>query len=132
MCYAMDALNNYDDDRQQLMTLEEMTAEVRGVNEQNGWFNSERTFGDDIALLTTEVGETYDAFRQWGLADATGANGGDQSAIPKPEGVGSELADIFIRLLDTCDRAGIDLRAEYVRKIAYNRTRGYHHGGKTL
>jgi hypothetical protein len=27
---------------------------------------------------------------------------------------------------------GIDLEAEYVRKMAYNRTRPYQHGGRTL
>jgi NTP pyrophosphatase (non-canonical NTP hydrolase) len=118
-----------------------------------------------------------------------------RTVVPaKPEGVGSEFADVLIRLVDMADvfgirlsgydhladlRApmsdsrfpvvtfgdhmtwlhreisaavisparlalvlrtlvtiartyGIDLESEYVRKMAYNRTRPYQHGGRTL
>lgn len=104
------------------------------------------------------------------------------AGLAKPEGVGSELADVLIRLIDTAKRrdwaipdyfevpplspkadfleeldemhahiersstvqsllvvimraaliAGVDLDYEVKRKIAYNRTRGYRHGGKRL
>lgn len=116
-----------------------MQAEIREVNEANGWFDStERPFGDDIALLHSEVSEMYEAFRQWGLEDMTPDAVLDSNQepiltrLPKPEGVGSEAADVLIRLLDTCDRHGIDLSAEYDRKLAHNRTRGYRHGGKAV
>lgn len=115
-------------------TFKAMQAEIREVNTANGWHDgAERPFGDDIALLHTEVSEMYEAFRQWGLEDATSdgaARGTGQ--LPKPEGVGSEAADVLIRLLDTCDRNGIDLGAEYERKLAHNRTRGYRHGGRRV
>lgn len=116
-------------------TFEAMQAEIREVNTANGWHDgTERPFGDDIALLHTEVSEMYEAFRQWGMDDATGpvTGLGYQRTLPKPEGVGSEAADVLIRLLDTCDRYGIDLSAEYERKLAHNRTRGYRHGGKRV
>lgn len=50
--------------------------------------------------------------------------------VPKPIGVASEAADIFIRLLDFCEAWGIDLENEYEKKMAYNRTRAIRHGGK--
>lgn len=128
------------------LSLEEMQAEIYEINQANGWFDSGRSFGDDVALLHSEVSEMFEAFRDHGLADATAparpvaaTNEGsfvqDQLglvSLPKPEGVGSEAADIFIRLLDTCQRAGINLRDEYTRKVAFNKTRGYKHGGKSV
>jgi hypothetical protein len=76
------------------------------------------------------VSEALEAWRRWGTDDATHDAEYPDRLNPKPEGVGSEFADIFIRLLDDCDRFGIDLRAEYERKMSYNRTRAYRHGGK--
>lgn len=52
--------------------------------------------------------------------------------VSKPEGVGSEMADIFIRLMDEVERTEIDLEWEVTRKLAYNRTRGHRHGGKRV
>lgn len=104
--------------------INEHMQEVYECNNQNGWYESDRTFGDYIALLHSEVSEMLEAYREGGLADATtGA---------KPEGVGSEAADVYIRLLDLCCNFNINLKKEYERKMAYNLTRGYRHGGKLL
>lgn len=113
----------------QQRSLEEYQAEIREINEANGWFDDERSFGDDIALLHTEVSEMYEAYRDHLFADATEAHDSEYG-LPKPEGVGSEAADVLVRLLDSCERHGINLRYELERKLAYNRTRGYKHGGK--
>lgn len=105
-------------------SLEEMQDEVFEVNNANGWFDKERTFGDDMSLLHSEVSEAFEAFRD-GDMGSTREDG-------KPEGVDSELADILVRLLDTCRRYNIDLEEAFDRKMAYNRTRGYRHGGKQV
>jgi hypothetical protein len=203
-------------------SLADMTAEIRANNVEKGWRSAkggpgDNTWGDYIALLHSEISEALEAYRDWKLEDATeqrvmpvkhcpacgepGAGFVNGSAfcnrcnwqgLPKPEGVGSEFADMVIRLLDMCDvfgltvfdmdmelddvsliplrgetfgdhvawlhhcaavliadsdgnlagflralvsvaeRYGINLTAEYERKIAYNRTRSFQHGGRTL
>lgn len=48
----------------------------------------------------------------------------------KPEGLGSELADIIIRVCDDAGALGINLAADLRTKLDYNRTRSHKHGGK--
>lgn len=119
--------------------LEHMQRLVTETNQANGWYEDERTVGEDIALLHSEVSEMLEAYREWGTEDVTDPRTAyldgtpyPSDYLPKPEGFGSECADVLIRLLDTCERRGIDLEAEFNRKVAYNRTRGYKHGGKRL
>jgi NTP pyrophosphatase (non-canonical NTP hydrolase) len=120
--------------------LEDMQRKVTEWCERKGWKgegSAPVTFGDTMALLHSEVSEALEAYRDWGLADATKPDSYVRSALKpdalaKPEGVGSEFADIFIRLLDDCDRWGVDLRFEFERKMAYNERRPYQHGGRIL
>lgn len=131
-------------------TLAAMTAEIRTINIEKGWRRAEggpgdNSFGDYIALLHSEASEALEAYRDYRLEDATdlyecpttGCYGVEDCAdghdpLNKPEGVGSEFADILIRLLDMADVFGIDLAFEYGRKIAYNRARPFQHGGRTV
>lgn len=118
------------------LVLASMQREVYEVNTANGWFEEDRTVGDDIALLHSEVSEMLEAFREGGLADQTkdilGGPYDNPEALPKPEGFGSEAADVLVRLLDTCQRRGVDLAFEFERKVTFNATRGHRHGGKAL
>lgn len=136
----------------------EMQKEVRAWCERKEWRQpgdhslpdaQGRTFGDECALLHSEVSEALEAFRTWGVEERLRFVSTDGFAllprsdpnaqrwlangdIPKPEGVPSELADLLIRLLDTAEHIGVDLFAEYRRKMDYNETREVRHGGKSL
>jgi NTP pyrophosphatase (non-canonical NTP hydrolase) len=107
--------------------LAELAQESYDVAVSKGWENpgDTRSFGDECALLHSEVSEAFEAYRARGYESWEGPKG-------KPEGVASEFADVLIRLLHYSHVHGIDIQAEYDRKTAYNRTRAYQHGGKKL
>lgn len=126
------------------MSLNALASEIAEINLANGWM-TERAFGDDIALIHSEVSEAYEEYRN-GRQPAEryyrGSNGLTWLYVPeygapdalagKPEGIPSELADIVIRVLDTAHRYGIDLDDVVAEKLAHNRTRGYRHGSKVV
>jgi NTP pyrophosphatase (non-canonical NTP hydrolase) len=122
------------------MDIRSYTRQIREGNIRKGFRPAsggpgDNTFGDYIALAHSELSEALEAYRDHRLADATKpacADGCTKHPLPKPEGVGSELADTAIRLFDMADVFGIDLDFEIQRKIAYNQTRSYRHGGRTL
>lgn len=118
---------------------------------------TQRTVGDDIALFHSEASEALEAFRECGnptkvwysydllwngvkfksltwdqVTSITNETPEELHLIPKPEGVPSELADIYIRLVDFCENYGIDLTSHIQEKMAHNETRELRHGGKHL
>jgi hypothetical protein len=100
-------------------------------------------FAAYIALLHSEVSEALEAYRDKIWSDSKRVVGpacdeckamGHESCGHhlKPVGVGPELADVFIRLIDMADIWGINLDAEVRRVLDYGWTREFQHGGKTL
>ena len=89
--------------------LPEMFAEIRAVNIEKGWQPHDLTAGEVLALLHSEVSEALDAYRMWDLEDATAGSAYNSDGYPgaKPEGVGSELADVLIRWIDNLDMFGL-------------------------
>lgn len=93
-------------------TLADMAAQVAEVNRDKGWYDDDRSFYELIALLHSEVSEALEAYREGGLEDRTlpPLDAGYRKTVYfKPKGVGSEFADVLIRLLDMSKRYGIDL-----------------------
>ena len=102
-----------------LPDLEEMEDEVEAYCREKGWYDQEVSLRTAMALLHEEVAEAGHAWRYHGLADATEVpseadpGGVACDVIVKPEGVGSEFADILIRMLDDSRRFGL-LLTEYL------------------
>ena len=112
-----------------MKSLLQMEAEVVELEHSKGWQPNENQFGTSLALLHSEVSEALEAFRGSGFMAFVLEDG-------KPEGVPSELVDVFVRLLSTWNQFvapyGFDLETEFERKMAYNRTREWRHGGKAI
>ena len=112
-----------------IKSLPDLQVECMKHAEIMGWHDNPITFLDAMFLLMSECFEAGEAWRDHGFADMTPQIWfGDKP--PKPEGVGSEFADILMRLLHYAAYFGIDLMTEYERKREYNLTRGHRHGGK--
>ena len=104
----------------------QMQARTRRINEANGWYDVQRTFGEDCALIHSEVSEALEEYR---------VLSGEPGSAPYESGmrkIGFELADIVIRTMDTAERLGLDLQWFTESKLAENERRTYRHGGKKL
>ena len=96
---------------------------------EKGWHEQERSVGDLIALMHSELSEALEEYR----------NGHDTTEVyynpdkpKKPEGIPIELADCVIRIFDFCGKYGIDLEEALNEKIIYNKSRPHRHGGKKV
>lgn len=111
---------------------------------EHGWWEEERSFGEQIALMHSELSEALEEYR-----DGRGFTEDyyeckedfcpypnrpcpDECSHGKPCGIPIELADAVIRIFDTCGKYGIDLERAIEIKMAYNKTRPYKHGGKRI
>jgi hypothetical protein len=133
----------------------ELIDDIRELCTQKGWrinlpleprkniaLYSEYVFPAYLALVHSELTEALEAYRDkvWSetcIATGTGLThikhcSGKPHDQPKPVGVGPELADAIIRILDMCDIWGIDINHEISRVLNYGWTRSYRHGGRTL
>lgn len=94
------------------MDLGKMETEVLQYCRDMGWYDEDVPFEVAMALLHEEAAEAGAAWRKHGLEDFTAPESEAMPGfLPKPEGVGSEFADILIRALDDSTRYGLNLAA---------------------
>jgi NTP pyrophosphatase (non-canonical NTP hydrolase) len=87
----------------------------------HGWWEEERSFGELIALMHSELSEALEYDRK---------GNGQSDHIPEFTGVEEELADVVIRIFDYCGRKNLRLGEAVIAKMKFNESRPYKHGKK--
>ena len=111
------------------MNLNELSKEIHANAVEKGFWEGERNFGEQIALMHSELSEALEEYRDGKPNIYYKANCGCMSGIgEKPEGIAIEFADTIIRILDTCAAMKIDIEWAIKLKMTYNKSREYKHG----
>jgi NTP pyrophosphatase (non-canonical NTP hydrolase) len=112
------------------MILADLLRESHATALDKGWWEGDRNFGDQISNFHGEVSEAWEEYRKYGLDPNWFLYSNNTDRPGKPEGIAAELADVLIRIADTCARYSIPLEKAILDKLQYNKTRSYRHGGK--
>ena len=89
---------------------------------EHGWWEEERSVGEIIALMHSELSETLEYARKNPNAPS--------DHIPEFTGIEEELADVIIRIFDYAGKKDLRLGEAIFEKMKYNKTRPYKHGNK--
>lgn len=125
------------------MTINELCKEAYNNAKEAGWHDEPREVGTLLMLVVSELAEAMEADRKPHHADLDYFDSGklptprtdcsdfeDRFRLTIKDSFEDELADAVIRIADLCGKMGIDLERHIELKMAYNKTRGYKHGGK--
>lgn len=98
-----------------------------------GWSldNTPERIGICLLLAISEISEATESLRK-GEPDFFEGSPTTDGGPGKPEGFGIEIADAILLLLFICKVRGIDIENLILRKLEFNKTRPFRHGGKVF
>jgi len=106
-------------------SINEWQEEIHQIAMDKGWWDDERTFGEIVALMHSELSEALESYRNGEPLYWVEDNG-------KPEGIAVELVDTIIRILDYLGAKELDTENILKLKVEYNKSREYRHGNKKI
>jgi len=98
-----------------------ISQEVNTIAIEKGWWRSDRSDGELIALMHSELSEALEGLRHGNPAS---------DHIPEYTAVEEELADVIIRIMDYAIARNYRVAEALIAKVAFNRGREFMHGGK--
>ncbi len=93
------------------MRLDEMQQEAHRNSREKGFWDTPPNLAEKLALIHSEVSEALEELRK-----------------PDSPGIGEELADVVIRVMDLAEYLGINLELEIAQKMERNKLRAHKHG----
>jgi len=92
--------------------------DMNNLAHEKGWWDSERSDGEAIALMHSELSDCLEAFRE--------GNPSDHNIMHRTSAE-IELADCIIRIMDFAVQKGFNLGGAIIDKHQFNKTRSKKH-----
>ena len=89
------------------------------IARDHGWHDEERSDGEILALIHSEVSEALQALREGNPPD---------KYCPEFSSLEVELADVIIRIMDYAGSRDLDIAGAILAKMEFNKNRPYKHG----